>query len=475
MYRRHIYCIITKVCVTLTKHYTDILLYGLVVSIVPFMLQNRLSIPQSEVQSYTSTLLAAYAGASVLFSPIAGYIADRTSSRQAPFLGGLAALIAATIMLFEGNSIAVLFIARVTQGASSAFVWTVGLALCIDTVGPENLGKTIGSIFSFISVGGFAAPTIGGVVYRKAGENGVLGVSIGIIAIDLIMRLLVIEKKVAKKYDEKDPSYTSHEEDNDNDDSNEDGEPTEGSPLLGSKSEDEDPRYVLAPPEDQPWILRHIPILLCFKHPSLWMAFLIALTQALFLSSFDATIPTHASSLYGFDSLKSGLLFLPLGILDLVMGPLAGWATDKYGTKPLAVAGYTWLVPAFILLRLPAMLSPQSKSVAVYCVLLSICGVGLATIGAPSIVEAGSVVDKYYKRNPRNFPEGGPYAQLYGFNSMIFSAGLALGPVLTGGLRESLGYGNANAVLAGISGCVAVSCYFLLAGKPRMLGGKGVI
>jgi MFS family permease len=440
------------------------------------MLQNRLSIPQSEVQTYTSALLAAYAGASVLFSPVAGYIADRTSSRQAPFLGGLAALIAATIMLFEGNSIAVLFIARIAQGASSAFVWTVGLALCIDTVGPENLGKTIGSIFSFISVGGFAAPTIGGVVYRKAGENGVLGVSIGIIAIDLIMRLLVIEKKVAKKYDEKDPNHRLHSDNNDQHEGDDnDTDHNENSPLLGSKSEDEDPRYILAPPEDQPWILRHIPILLCFKHPSLWMAFLIALTQALFLSSFDATIPTHASSLYGFDSLKSGLLFLPLGILDLIMGPLAGWATDKYGTKLLAVAGYTWLVPALILLRIPSMLSPQSKSVAVYCVLLSICGVGLATIGAPSIVEAGSVVDKFYKRNPRNFPEGGPYAQLYGFNSMIFSAGLALGPVLTGGLRGSLGYGNANAVLAAISGGTAVACYVALGGKPRLLGGKGII
>lgn len=439
------------------------------------MLQNRLNIPKSEVQSYTSALLAAYAGASVLFSPVAGYIADRTSSRQAPFLGGLAALIAATIMLFEGNSIAVLFIARVAQGASSAFVWTVGLALCIDTVGPENLGKTIGSIFSFISVGGFAAPTIGGVVYRKARENGVLGVSIGIIAVDLIMRLLVIEKKVAKKYDEKDPNYHPSDDANNNNDNDDDNEPNEDSPLLGSKSEDEDPRYDLSPPEEQPWILRNIPILLCFKHPSLWMAFLIALTQATFLSSFDATIPTEASDLYGFDSLKSGLLFLPLGVLDLVMGPLAGWATDKYGTKLSAVVGYTWLVPAFILLRIPSMVQPQSKSVAVYCVLLSICGVGLATIGAPSIVEAGSVVDKFYKRNPRNFPEGGPYAQLYGFNSMIFSAGLALGPIITGGLREALGYGNANAVLAGTSAVTAVSCYVALGGKPRVLGGKGVI
>jgi predicted MFS family arabinose efflux permease len=41
---------------------------------------------------------------------------------------------------------AVLMAARVLQGTSAALVWTVGLALCLETVGPENLGKTLGSV-----------------------------------------------------------------------------------------------------------------------------------------------------------------------------------------------------------------------------------------------------------------------------------------------------------------------------------------
>ena len=84
--------------------------------------------------------------ASVILSPIAGYLADKTSSRQLPFLAGLSSLIFATILLFTGESVLILTIARLAQGASSAFVWTIGLALCIDTVGPKNLGKTIGSV-----------------------------------------------------------------------------------------------------------------------------------------------------------------------------------------------------------------------------------------------------------------------------------------------------------------------------------------
>jgi MFS family permease len=126
--------------------FTDLFLYGLIVPILPFMLRDRVDLPEEKVQSYVSAMLAAYAGASVVFSLPAGIIADKVRTRQAPFLSGLAALLAATLMLAFGQSIPVLIVARVLQGTSSAFVWTVCLAMILDTVGPGNLGKTIGSV-----------------------------------------------------------------------------------------------------------------------------------------------------------------------------------------------------------------------------------------------------------------------------------------------------------------------------------------
>ena len=126
--------------------FTDLFLYGLVVPILPFILEDRVSLSQDQIQSHVSALLAAYAGASVLFSLPAGIIADRVPSRQTPFLIGLFALLAATLMLFLGQNVPVLVVARILQGTSAAVVWTIGLALVMDTVGPENLGKTIGSV-----------------------------------------------------------------------------------------------------------------------------------------------------------------------------------------------------------------------------------------------------------------------------------------------------------------------------------------
>jgi MFS family permease len=117
-----------------------------VVPILPSILRDKVGVPDKDIQSDVSGLLAAYAAASVITSPFAGVIADRLSSRRAPFLVGLLALLLATILLFVGTTLPVLAIARVLQGISSAFVWTVGLALCLETVGPKNLGKTIGSV-----------------------------------------------------------------------------------------------------------------------------------------------------------------------------------------------------------------------------------------------------------------------------------------------------------------------------------------
>ena len=126
--------------------FTDLFLYALVVPILPSFLKDKVGVPDEDIQSDVSGLLAAYAAASVVTSPLAGVIADRMSSRRASFLVGLLALLLATVLLFVGTTLPVLTVARVLQGVSSAFVWTVGLALCLETVGPKNLGKTIGSV-----------------------------------------------------------------------------------------------------------------------------------------------------------------------------------------------------------------------------------------------------------------------------------------------------------------------------------------
>lgn len=454
--------------------FTDLFLYGLVVPVLPFMLTSRLSIPEDEIQSYVSNLLAAYAGASVVSSIPAGWIADRTGSRRGPFLSGLAALLAATFMLAFGQSIAVLFVARILQGISAAVVWTIGLAMILDTVGPENLGKVVGSIFSFISVGELMAPVIGGILYEKTGYSGVFGVAAGVLGLDFLMRLAVVEKKTAAKYLDSSSSdlqdrHSTAVDGGRSQDASEDAQhdqenATERDVLIPNKKKEDDAYKIRSEPNR---IVRTLPILACFRSIRLVVALVLAFVQAALLAMFDATIPTEAQSLFGFTSLRAGLLFIALDVPYLVLGPVAGWAVDRYGTKLAAVIGFGYLVPVLILLRLPSdHVLNGTSNIVLYCVLLALNGVGLAVIGSPSIVEASEVVRKFDKANHGFFGANGPYAQLYGFNSLFFCSGLTVGPIVAGVLRDRIGYGNMNLVFAIISAFTAIISLLVVGGKP---------
>jgi MFS family permease len=445
--------------------FTDLFLYGLIVPVLPFLLRDRISLPQDRVQSYSSGLLAAYAGASVLFSLPAGWIADRTASRRLPFLSGIAALLAATLMLSLGQTMGLLVSARILQGMSGAVVWTVGLAMIMDTVGVENLGKVMGTIFSVVSVGELAAPVLGGILYDKTGFVGVFGLSAGILTIDFAMRLFVVEKKVAARFE--DPKHDASngcidQADNVPDDRS---PASEEAPLLQKAEAD----YYTIPP-NQNKLIKALPIIYCLSSPRLLTALLLAFMQALIVGTFDATVPTEAQSLFDFSSLTSGLLFIALDIPYLVFGPLAGWAVDRYGPKPASVFGFGYLAPVLILLRLPH--AGGKDQIIFLCGLLALCGVGMGVIGSPSIVEASNVVQKFDKANGEVFGDNGPYAQLYGLNSLVFSAGLTVGPILWGSLRDSIGYGNMYLVVACLSGITALLSFVFVGGKPRMLSLK---
>lgn len=279
------------------------------------------------------------------------------------------------------------------------------------------------------------------------------------------MRILIIEKKTAAKYQDEEEEAPNGQPEQEAEDGHEESEESEEDPLIRKEESDE---YKIPP--DQPRAIRSFPILYCLSDPRLLTALLLAFVQATLLATFDATIPTEAQELFNFDSLNAGLLFIALVLPYLVLGPVAGWAVDRYGTKPAAVIGFGYLVPVLILLRL--VRSGGKAQIIVYCALLALCGLGMGVIGSPSIVEASYVVGKYDKSNPDLFGANGPYAQLYGINSMVFSAGLTVGPLISGSLKDAVGYGNMNLVVAALCLVTAILSFIYVGGKPALLKKK---
>lgn len=300
----------------------------------------------------------------------------------------------------------------------------------------------------------------------KKGYDGGLWVGGGVVAVGLLLRVLRVEKRVIYKYL---PHSDAGIRQSDGMDAG------EREPLLRhpETSSDSDERYRPSPPKTR--ITRDLPILLLPADPGLLTAILIASMQAALLGSFDATVPPVAESSVSFDSLQAGFLFPPLGVADSFLGPVFGWAVDRYGPRLFSVLGFAFLVPTLVLLRLPreqAILYKLDTGhlIALYASLLALNGVGLAIIGSPSMVEAGRLVENYSKANEEVFSGGAPWAQLYGINSMIFSGGLTVGPLAAGSLREKIGYGSMNAVLAGVCAVTAVLAALFIGRKEQVEG-----
>lgn len=453
--------------------FTDLFLYGLLIPIVPFLLPERLHTPPSQIQSQTSTLLAAYAISQFLLSIPIGFVADKLPNRRIPFLFGLCALLASTILLFLGQTLPLLILARILQGFAAGVVWTVGLALVQETVGTAQLGMVIGGIFGFISTGELISPALGGILYDKAGMKAVFGLAFALLCVDFVMRLLVIEQKVAsRKYGLVFPKSSSSTAGSSVTTSNQEIA-NEAAPLLPDTTSPikDHPSFVI--PASPSRLYRSAPILHPLLHPRTLTSFTITLLQALLLATFDATLPLEAHRLYNFTSLQSGLLFVPLTLPSLLTGPIAGRMVDKYGTKPAAVLGCFSIIPSLVLLRLPhAVLEPgkeQNVQIAWLALIFVFCSVSITILGSPGLVEASYVTEQYHLQNPGLFEEDGPYAKLYAVHSMVFSLGLSVGPIAAGFLRENIGWGNMNAVVAGFCGAIGLVCLKYLGGKPLSL------
>jgi MFS family permease len=212
-------------------------------------------------------------------------------------MAGLAALLGSTFMLCFGRTEAVLIVARVFQGISAAVVWTVGLALIVDTVGEARVGQAMAYASSAMSMGLILGPVLGGVLYDKRGYYAAFALAFALIGFDLVLRVILVEKKIAVRYENIESS----------------------TPRESPQSIKLQPIQPVQPPETNEISTRAPspilsvresripPVLRILKFPRLLVALFLSFVQALILSAFDATLPLYLNALFKFTALEAGL------------------------------------------------------------------------------------------------------------------------------------------------------------------------
>lgn len=367
-----------------------------------------------------------------------------------PFLFGLLALAGATLMLCLGRSIAVLIIGRTLQGISAAVVFTVGLALLVDTVGPTEIAQSMGYLSLSISLAILIAPLLGGVIYQKGGYYAVFYLSFGMIVLDIILRLLLIEKKTARQWavDDEPPAVevvvinTSLEDGNQA--SNDRSATLTDLELQRPSGEEAAASSVL-----QPSIKRVIPpALTLLSSRRLLSALWCSLVQSILMTSWDATLPLRVAKLFGWNSLGAGLIFLPF-VLPSFSAPFIGMYVDRKGPRLPAALGFFLAIFPVVLLRLVD--HSGIRQIVLLSSLLALFGFTLTMAMVPYLAEISYVVMAKEKAHPGAFGKRGAYAQAYGIYNCAFSGGMMLGPLWGGFVVNSAGWGTMTWSLAVIS------------------------
>lgn len=355
-----------------------------------------------------------------------------------------------------------LAIGRLLQGISAAVVWTVGLTLLVDTVGPADIGQTMGYVALSMTLATFLAPLLGGVVYNKGGYYSVYYMLFGMIILDVVLRLFLVEKKVAQQW-----TVTALPDDLDNSVPNRN--PTvpelEVEPVSGT--EPSRPKH------------RHS-VLTLLSSGRLWSALWCALAQALLMTAWDATLPLRVSQLFSWTSLGAGLIFLPFA-LPAFSTPLIGKYIDVHGSRLPAVCGFLFASVPVILLRLVD--HDGIRQIVLLCALLVMLGFLLAVAMMPFLTEITHVVASEEKANPGTFGKRGAYAQAYGLYNCAFSGGMLLGPLWGGFVVGRAGWGTMCLSLGLLSAASAIPAVLWTDGwigdrkgqKGEDVGGHGVI
>ncbi|CAN9400481.1 unnamed protein product [Alternaria alternata] len=369
--------------------FTDMFLYGVIVPVIPFAIGSLSHVEDAQVQYWVSVLVAVYGAALLAFSPICG----------------------------------------------------------------ERLATATGWLTIGVSLGMLISPILGGVVYDKAGYNAVFGMCYALVGLDVVLRLLLVEKKVAARWDTNATGRPSVDENAYLDKTI--------TPVIAPAGQDLDQdasKTVLqqeasfvetqqnSPPRRR--LRDRLPPVLSLLYSRRLLASLFcALIQAMLLTAFDSVLTIHAANTFNWNSTGAALLFLPI-IIPSLLSPLWGWLSDKYGGRYVVVV------------RLPDKV--------LICALLAVTGLFVGMTFAPVMAEISAVAEAKEKKMIANgrpgFGKGGAFAQAYALYNCAFAGGCMVGPLLAGFLVEDSGWGTMAAVLGALSAVTAVPGFLWLGG-----------
>ncbi|HUQ46828.1 MAG TPA: MFS transporter [Gemmatimonadaceae bacterium] len=245
-----------------------------------------------------TVMVVSFTAAQLLSAPLWGRFSDRFGRRPA-LLVGLGAAAMAYLVFAVANSIWLLLLSRVVQGAGGGTVGVIQ-AYVADATEPENRAKALGWLSAATNLGVALGPPIGSLALL-GGHSGP-----GLLA----AALCLINMLFAWKY-------------------------------LGESRDMEDARSATRKPNaSREAILR---VISHAKEPGPRLIWIYAIAMGSF-SAVTAILPLFLADQFGIGEKKVWIFFTYIGVISVVTrAGILGWAVSKYGEARLARIGLVLL------------------------------------------------------------------------------------------------------------------------------------
>ncbi|KXN88557.1 hypothetical protein AN958_07193 [Leucoagaricus sp. SymC.cos] len=325
----------------------------------------------------------------------------------------------------DAPSFAVMCLAQIFQGTSSAVVWVVGLAFLCDATPKEIIGRQIGFAMSCQCIGLILGNPIGGTLYSRFGFRGpfvftTICASIRKNALCRSMRIW--SNSLRSRSNMTQSPYVREGMAGTNLYNDECGKYT--NLVMRATGNYKARKPVSGPKESVDCPLSLVQVMLkLFKSSRALVALVMAFVYGFVYSSH--ILPLHLHSIWGLTSKKVGVFLLALSLVPMLFkfkaSSITGWLTEKFGAE--------WVAPNSMMLAVPwfGTLTIESS--------LPLFGVAFVlesffTSGAisPLTAELAAVSGNI---------QGVGYAHIYAAFNVAFGIGTTIGPIVGGQIYDA--------------------------------------
>ncbi|KAL1840121.1 hypothetical protein VTJ49DRAFT_777 [Mycothermus thermophilus] len=358
--------------------FSDVFLSGLIIPVIPILLESRAQVPRAQVQVWTSVLVAAHGGAFAVLSPLMPLLTRQGSTACIVLIAGLAATAAAFALLHFSADHWLWILARVIHGFAAAAVIAAssGILATANTNGLSCLSP------AFLQNAAMAtSPFVAGALHNNYGAPPLFYSAYALIALNLVLGL------IAARVAPSGPATGTREETAAllDPESSPSGYGTLSSHT--SQSGERSPRS-LSPTSPDPRSTQRVNSAGTIHFgPRLSVAWGGYLVLALLASSLYSVLPVFSLRHFHWSILSSASLFLPLSAPAAITGLFLGAVASRVpkSVRFLVTIGFLATIPAFL-----ALGRMTEETETVYCTIslsLGIISLAAGLSGDPLLRE----------------------------------------------------------------------------------------